>query len=184
MIYLASASPRRQQLIKQITSDFETVPADVDEVKGGGLSDTETARHNATLKARHVFAQKKGIVIGADTVVSIGGELLGKPENAEAAKQMLQKLSGRAHRVITAVCVISDLGEFTDSEISVVRFNTLSPEVIESYVCQGYSFGKAGAYGIQDNDFFVKSLQGSRDNVIGLPVSLTKKLLNKAGYRG
>lgn len=181
MVYLASNSPRRRELIKEITSNYQTEIPEADEVsEKEGFSPEDIAVYNAALKAQDVYGKKGGCVIGADTVVVFGKSILGKPKDNADAVATLNKLKGSTHKVITGVCVISKKGEFKGYCTSYVTINDLSDEFIQEYVGSGLAADKAGSYGIQDNGL-VKGLKGDRDNVVGFPVKLVKKLLKQAG---
>ena len=181
---LASASPRRKELLKEIVEEFEIIPAKGEE--NLVVSSPKTlVKALARQKAEEVAAlpETKGkIVLGADTVVALGQKVLGKPKGEREAVEMLESLSGRAHFVYTGVCFVYE----KDGERRVVNktsktrvyFNALSEEWIKSYVAGGSPMDKAGAYGIQDGGL-VKKIRGSFSNVVGLPVELCKKLYKK-----
>lgn len=181
---LASASPRRKELLKEIVEEFEIIPAKGEE--NLVVSSPKTlVKALARQKAEEVAAlpETKGkIVLGADTVVALGQKVLGKPKDEKEAVEMLESLSGRAHFVYTGVCFVYE----KDGERRVVNktsktrvyFNVLSEEWIKNYVAGGSPMDKAGAYGIQDGGL-VKKIRGSFSNVVGLPVELCKKLYKK-----
>ena len=181
---LASASPRRKELLKEIVGEFEIIPAKGEE--NLVVSSPKTlVKALARQKAEEVAAlpETKGkIVLGADTVVALGQKVLGKPKDEREAVEMLESLSGRAHFVYTGVCFVYE----KDGERRVVNktsktrvyFNALSEEWIKNYVAGGSPMDKAGAYGIQDGGL-VKKIRGSFSNVVGLPVELCKKLYKK-----
>jgi 23S rRNA (uracil1939-C5)-methyltransferase len=180
-IILASRSPRRQELFKKIVSRFRVVPSDVDEKHFQEHDPIRFALQAATAKAKDV-AEKfpRALVLGADTLVCLGKEILGKPQDRLDARQMLKKLSGQRHRVITAVAVYKkdENRLLADFEISHVRFKPLSEEEIETYLDTSEFADKAGGYAIQEvGDAFVEKLEGDYDNVVGLPVKRVKKLL-------
>ena len=171
MLILASESPRRRELIKKITNDFVVIPSNVDE------SLLHIAPHDlpgelSKLKAYSVFAKyPNDTVLSCDTVVILNGELMGKPKSKEDAKAMLKKLSGNKHVVISGYTYINKDREITRTVRTYVYFNKLSDELIDEYIKSGSPMDKAGAYGIQDQDFnLVNHIEGSFDNVIGLPV--------------
>ncbi len=177
-LILASNSPRRRELLAQITTEFEVIPSHYDE-DATGLSARDTALLFAREKAREVFSREGGAVLGADTVVSLGGTILGKPKDAEDAERMLRLLSGKTHTVITAVCLVTEGGEeeiFTETSVA---FYPLGGELIRGYVESGLPFDKAGAYGIQDGYPLVKAWEGSYTGVVGLPVEETFALLKR-----
>jgi len=178
-LLLASASPRRKQLLSGI-APFRVVPSSYEE-HGAGTPE-ETALRNARGKAFDVFSENPGcLVLGADTVVSLDGEIFGKPKDEADAKRILLRLSGKTHSVFTGVCLVKAGCTLEEVVETRVTFRTLSEEEIESYIASGLPFGKAGAYGIQDGDF-VKSYEGSYTNVVGLPTELVSKMLKKAAY--
>ncbi len=174
-LILASQSPRRAQLLRQVGFEFSIVPPDVDEDWGDGEAPEQVAVKLATQKARAV-AEKigKGFVVGADTLVVLDGRFLGKPQNAAEAREMLQFLSGRTHEVFTGFAIVArpEGRVLTDWERTAVTFRTLEPWEIERYVAIERPFDKAGAYGIQDTSaLFVESIHGSYYNVVGFPLA-------------
>lgn len=181
---LASASPRRKELLKELIQDFEIIPA-VGEENCHGLSPRKLVKALATQKATEVANRlecKGKIVLGSDTVVALGNAVLGKPKDEEDAKRMLRSLSGRAHYVYTGICFVypTASGRKTIAKVgkTKVYFNSLSEEQISDYVASGSPMDKAGAYGIQDGEL-VKKIRGSFSCVVGLPVELCKKTLKK-----
>lgn len=182
---LASASPRRKQLLAELISEFEIIPSQADE-SAENLSPRALVCELAKRKAKEVAlrAENEGkIVIGSDTVVAFGEKVLGKPTDAQDAADMLKMLSGKAHAVYTGVCLAYNLdGELrliTAADKTAVYFETLSEEWIWDYVRGGSPMDKAGAYGIQDGGL-VKKIEGSYTNVVGFPVELVKELLERA----
>ena len=177
---LASASPRRKQLFREIVKDFEILPAVGEERVDESLSPDNQCRLLAVEKAREIAVKKKGkYVLGADTVVAIDGMVLGKPKDEADAKRMLRQLSGRVHEVFTGVCIITPSGkEFSAVEGTQVRFYALEDAFIEGYVAGGSPMDKAGAYGIQDGGL-VEEIVGSYNNVVGLPTELCKEMIGK-----
>lgn len=183
-LILASASPRRAQLLADAGYTFDVIPADVDEKQVSAPSPSETAMELAILKARTVAElHPDDVVLAADTIVCLGEEILGKPENAEDAAKMLSLLSGTTQVVITGLCVMRKSADYQQSSriLSAVRMDKLTPEQIEHYVDSGDWQGKAGGYGIQDKDPFVKRIAGSHSNVVGLPIKEVGKMLARAG---
>lgn len=180
---LASASPRRKQLLREIIGDFEIIPAKGEEEASGAVTPSDLVKTLALQKAREVAAlpQAKGkAVLGADTVVALGSEVLGKPIDEKDAVRMLSALSGRTHEVYTGVCIIFPDGQtLVDCDCTKVIFNRLSKEQIAAYVQSGSPMDKAGAYGIQDGGL-VERIEGSFSNVVGLPVELCRKMIEKA----
>ena len=175
---LASASPRRRELLSQIIQRFEVIPAKSDEKVNISLFPEQMACVLAERKCDEVFALNPyKTVIGCDTVVVFGGKVLGKPKDRDDAIQTLKMLSGKTHYVITGVCVQGPFKKLIDFDKTEVKFNILSDEFIQTYVDSGSPMDKAGSYGIQDGGI-VREYFGSYTNVVGLPVTLTKKLLD------
>jgi septum formation protein len=173
-LILASSSPRRARLLRQVGFEFDIVPSLVNEEYNGG-EPLLFAREMSLLKGEEVAAEYgDAIVLAADTIVLLNDAILGKPETPEMAIQMLRELSGRMHEVITGFTII-DRGtntSETDHEITRVRFRELDHDEIDRYVASGSPMDKAGAYGIQD-DFgavFVERIEGCYYNVVGLPL--------------
>lgn len=171
MLILASESPRRRELIKKITKDFTVIPSNIDE------SLLHIAPHDlpaelSKMKAYSVFSKyPNDSVLACDTVVIIDDELLGKPKTKEEAFKMLKKLSGKKHVVISGYTFVSKEKEVTRTVRTYVYFNNLSDDLINRYIESGSPMDKAGAYGIQDEEFdLVSHIEGDFDNVIGLPV--------------
>lgn len=175
---LASASPRRKELLSQIIQRFEVIPAEADEKVNISLFPEQMACALAERKCDEVFALNPyKTVIGCDTVVVYNNKVLGKPKDEEDAFNTLKMLSGKTHYVITGVCVQSPFKKLIDFDKTEVKFNVLSDEFIREYVAGGSPMDKAGSYGIQDGGV-VQEYYGSYTNVVGLPVTLTKKLLD------
>lgn len=190
-LILASASPRRQSLLKEAGYAFETDPADINEADyPHTLLPSAIAEHLAHAKAQVIadrYAMRDPsedvVILGADTVVAFGDMPLGKAADPEDAHRIISLLAGTTHLVITGVAVIRRSQNLTlrTREISAVRMRNLTPEAIDNYIATGDWQGKAGAYGIQDSDPFVSRLTGSQTNIVGLPMAVTKKLLGQAG---
>jgi septum formation protein len=182
-VVLASASPRRRELLARLGLAFEVRPADVDETPRPGETPERLARRLALEKARAVVLDEPPgtRVIGADTVVAVAGELLGKPADAAEARRMLARLSGREHEVWTGVAVlVADGQEQVDVGRTAVRFRPLGPDEIAAYVASGEPLDKAGGYAIQGGAAeFVESVDGDYDNVVGLPLALLAELLSR-----
>ena len=181
-LILASASPRRRELLTYTGLPFDVICADADEIKTG--SPETLVMENARRKAKAVAARHPGrIVIGADTIVYQDGRVLGKPMDETDARNMLRQLSGRGHMVYTGVCVISvDGRENVNVDASRVEFVPLSEEAIDWYIATGEPMDKAGAYAVQGRaGMFVCRIEGSYSNVIGLPMALVRKMLKAAG---
>ena len=175
MLILASQSPRRKELLKLIVPDFKIIPADVDEHVH--VTPEELPAAASKLKAEAIKKDHPNDdVLGCDTVVIIDGELLGKPKDEQDAFNMLRKLSGRKHVVISGYTYIKGNKTITRSVKTYVYFNELSDELIYRYIKSGSPMDKAGAYGIQDKEFnLVHHIEGSLYNVIGLPVEDIKE---------
>ncbi len=177
MIVLASNSPRRKELLSREGVEFRIVPSAAAEKKYDGELPEEYAMLLSRVKAESVFNLTGGTVIGADTIVCLNGEVLGKPKDEEDAAATLRKLSGKTHEVITGYTVIKDGNEITDYEKTAVTFNELSNALISDYVKSGLPLDKAGSYGVQDGYPLVKKIDGDKDNVIGLPVKKIIRIL-------
>lgn len=176
---LASASPRRKELLTLVIPKFEVIPAVTDEKVNISLFPEQMVCSLAESKCDEVFKTNRDkTVIGCDTVVVFEGEILGKPKDREDAFNTLKRLSGKTHYVITAVCVRNKHKKLIDFDKTEVRFNTLTDEFIKIYVDSGSPLDKAGSYGIQDGGL-VKEYFGSYTNVVGLPVTLVKKMLEE-----
>ena len=182
-IILASKSPRRRELLSNLGIDFEIVTLDTDESYPATMPVDEVAAYLALKKAEPFTAEKypSHLIITADTIVCIENEILGKPESREHAFEMLQKLSGNDHKVITGVCLSSPNLKKCFTSTTTVHFKTLSSNEIEYYIYNYKPFDKAGAYGIQEWIGFVavERIEGSYFNVMGLPVQKLYEELNK-----
>ncbi len=179
-IILASASPRRRELLSRIFTDFEVIPAVGREEADTALSPEDYVLSLASHKCGEVFAaHPEALVIGCDTVVVFGDKILGKPADKDDAVNTLKTLSGKTHRVMTGVCVRSPYKSLSRVEITEVRFNVLSDKFIKEYVEGGSPMDKAGSYGIQDGGI-VRSYVGSYTNVVGLPVGTVKNMVMEA----
>ena len=191
-IVLASNSPRRKELLRQIGVPFEQIASPVAEPQPGGFDPDRHVVHSARAKARAVrnLLERDGatvgptIVIGADTVVSVDGDMLGKPADENQSREMLRRLSGRVHQVYTGVVVIRpDCSELAASVVTDVSIKALSPREVENYAASGEPLDKAGAYGIQGLAArFVERVEGCYYNVVGLPLSRLCEMLEEAGY--
>ena len=183
---LASASPRREELFKQLIPQFEIVPACGEEETEDVSTPWELAETLACQKAEEVASLPSShgkAVLGADTVVALDGEILGKPKDEADAERMLSALSGRTHEVYTGVCISvpcidGTRKELIRSDCTEVVFEELSEKAIENYVATGSPMDKAGAYGIQDGGL-VREIKGSYSNVVGLPLELVGKMLDE-----
>ncbi len=186
-IVLASASPRRRELLDQIGVAHRVHAVDLDESVLPNETVIEHVSRLALAKAREGFRQlsqqdANTVVLGADTIVEIGGESLGKPENAEQAAAFLARLSGKKHKVHTAVAVVTAGCELSALSSSEVEFTELSEQQINAYIATGEPLDKAGAYAIQGiAGQFVNRLNGSYSGVMGLPLFETAQLLSACG---
>lgn len=174
-LILASKSPRRRELLVQMgLTDFQIHPAMGEEVAPPGLTPPELVQALALHKAREVaqhHAQAGDLVIGADTIVVLDGQVLGKPRDEAHALEMLTTLAGRAHHVYTGVAVLQDGQELAQVEDTTVWFRDASPEELKRYIATGEPMDKAGAYGIQGRGgLLVSRIEGDYTNVVGLPI--------------
>ena len=184
MIFLASQSPRRQELLAQLQVTFDVIDVNVHEQRQQGEAPWDYVNRVAREKAGAGLLQLSGhpgaLAMGADTDVVLDDAVLGKPENAEQAFAMLRALSGRSHDVITAVWLMSAGQEAHRVVSSKVRFAELSDDEINAYIASGEPFGKAGAYAVQGRGAaFIESIQGSYSGVMGLPLHETYRLLQQ-----
>ena len=182
-LILASASPRRKELLEKLELNFSVCPADIDETP---LPDEDAADYPVRTAMQKALAVAKGrenaLILAADTVVICDDDILGKPKTAEEAKEMLRRLSGREHIVITGIGIADTLSGRTLSgmEQTIVYFHPLTEEEIETYVASGEPMDKAGAYGIQGKgSLLVRKIEGDYFNVMGLPLSKLYRLLKK-----
>ena len=182
-IVLASASPRRQELLRNAGIEFVVRPSDIPEVPLPRENPRDFGERMAREKARAARANGNGsVILAADTVVAVGPEILGKPENADDAARMLRLLSNRTHEVITAVCVLGTNFEDVRSESTAVHFNAMSEAEIADYVASGEPMDKAGAYAIQGRaSRWISKIEGDYYNVVGLPVDLVWRMLREHG---
>jgi septum formation protein len=180
-IILASRSPRRAELLAAAGFEFEVLAADVDETPFAVEGPAEYVERLAREKARAVLAMRPGSrVLGADTTVTIDGEILGKPTNDDDARRMLRLLSGRSHLVHTGVALVSDRGIQSAVDTTRVWFDAMTDEDISWYVETREPVDRAGAYAIQGfASRFVPRIEGSYTNVVGLPVALVSSILRK-----
>jgi septum formation protein len=188
MLVLASASPRRQELLRNANIAFTVQAADVPEEPLPDESPRACAERLARDKASAVARQRPGDhILGADTVVFVEGKILGKPLDTADAGNMLRLLSGKSHQVITGVCLVSpgaDVKQAADvrSETTLVTMERLSEEEIRSYAATGEPMDKAGAYAIQGiASRWISRIEGDYSNVVGLPVSLVYRMLRQGG---
>lgn len=183
-LILASASPRRAELLRSAGFEFEVLPAEVDETPGPDEAPLSYALRVARDKAAAAFAKcrKSGSsILAADTVVVKDGEILGKPNDSEDARRMLRRLAGGVHDVHTAVVVRTPTEQREEIVTTRVRFVPLDEAEIEWYVASGETEGKAGAYAIQGRAArFVDRIEGSWSNVVGLPIATVSRMLKES----
>jgi septum formation protein len=197
MLILASASPRRRQLLAQAGYTFEVRPAHIPEDPLPGEDPIAYVTRLAREKAETVFRElaaspnpgpgsgEDRSVLGADTTVTLDNAILGKPADADDAARMLRLLSGRTHRVITGVALVTAGGTEVAAEVTAVRFLTLADEEIRAYVATGEPMDKAGAYAIQGRAArWIPRIEGCYFNVVGLPLALVGTMLEAAGTAG
>ncbi|MBE9539753.1 MAG: septum formation inhibitor Maf [Proteobacteria bacterium] len=184
-LILASASPRRQDLLATLGVDFHCQPADIDESVRSGEAPLDYVRRMATEKAAVVAQAHRGntyAVLGADTTVVLDGKILGKPTNHEDALDILSRLSGRRHRVITALCLSAQAEINVCTVATDVQFVPLTKQVCRAYLATEEPWDKAGSYAIQGlGGAFVSEIRGSYSNVVGLPLAETWELLRARG---
>ncbi len=175
---LASASPRRRELLGLLGVPFEAISTDVEELTDGDPAELVVA--NALLKARagRELSASEGLVIGIDTDVAIGGAILGKPEDAAGAERRLRELAGRTHEVLSGVAVIGEMGERTALERTLVTFRDLTDGEIGAYVASREWEDRAGGYAVQGlGSSLVARVDGDLSNVIGLPIPLLSRMI-------
>ena len=196
-IYLASKSPRRRELLRQIGVEFELLALRNDPVRGADVSEevhpgeapmdyvARVAREKGAFAWNIVLSRRQPMrpVLSADTTVTIDGQILGKPANTREAVEMLERLSGRTHEVLTSVAVHGMNIAEQITQVSTVRFAKLTPEQIRAYCASPEPYDKAGGYGIQGAAaVFIEHIEGSHSGIMGLPLFETANLLRKAGY--
>ncbi len=195
-IYLASKSPRRRELLRQVGVDFELLMLRSASDRGADVSEDELPGETPAVYVARVAGEKAAFafnivqlrrmrprpVLAADTTVTIDGEILGKPADPDAAARMLERLSGRTHQVLTSVAVhYANMAEQI-TQVSQVRFAKLSPAAIKAYCASSEPYDKAGGYGIQGlAALFVEHIDGSHSGIMGLPLFETANLLRQAG---
>ncbi|MEG0252049.1 MAG: Maf family protein [Christensenellaceae bacterium] len=180
MLILASASPRRKELLALITQEFRVVVSEVDEASS--ITDAkELVRELAFIKANDVFQNhRKDTVIGADTVVEVEGKIFGKPKDKDDARRMMNILKGKSHQVHTGICILQGTQVLQEVCTTKVFFDDISQEELERYLQTEQVLDKAGAYAIQQGGAkFVTKIEGCFFNVVGLPVHTVYKLLKK-----
>ena len=182
-VILASASPRRQELLSLLLEEFDCCSADIDETPISDELPEDYVLRMAVEKASAVN-NERGVIIGSDTVVVLSGNILQKPVSVEDARGMLSALSGQTHQVMTAVAIMIDAELMTIISTTEVTFSTLEMPLIEAYLATDEPWDKAGAYGIQGiAGSFVRRIDGSYSSVVGLPLCETRELLEGAGIR-
>lgn len=185
-LVLASASPRREEILKQLKLKFTVVPSKIDETEFKADNPAELVEILAVEKAKAVSELVENvIIIAADTIVVADGQILGKPKNKIEAKKMLKKLSGQRHQVITGLAVLNSVsGEYQAvNDITEVKMSVLTEKEIEKYIEQEDILDKAGSYAIQGlGSIFIEEIKGSYYSVMGMPIHQLAKLLDKFNY--
>ena len=183
-LVLASKSPRRRELLKEISNQIEVAPSSIKEVLDIGLRPAENARNIARAKAESIAPSfPNSWVIGADTLVTLDDEIFGKPDDEKDAERILKRLSGREHIVVTGICVVGPQKSLDKCVVSKIKIKPLTIQEIKDYIATGEPMDKAGAYAIQGKgSFMVRSFSGSKTNIIGLPIDELKVLLKKTRY--
>ena len=190
-IILASASPRRKEILELADLKFDVMPSDAQEITTK-TAPNEVVMELASIKAKDIYekSEKQSMIVGADTVVAYQGQILGKPADEADAKRMLTMLSGQTHEVYTGVCVIEDGKTKTFYEETKVTFYEISDEQVDHYIKTGEPMDKAGSYGIQGKAaVFIKGIEGDYYNVVGFPIArflqeITKQLCIFSKYEG
>ncbi len=178
-IILASGSPRRKELLARMGLEFDLMPCDADEKYDKSLSPVQVVEHLAKLKAGITNKMVKDcIVIGADTIVAVDQLILGKPEDKAEAYEMIKKLSGRWHDVITGICMYENDEYIIEHEITRVHFVKMSDNEIEKYINTDEPYDKAGAYGVQGlAGMYIDSIEGDYYNIMGFPMAKIRNML-------
>lgn len=183
LLILASASPRRREILQSLGLNFKIIPAHVNEDYLQGESPSKHVRRLSYNKAMAIALKHQNAwVLGADTIVVIDGVILGKPQNKTQAKKMLRKLSGREHKVFTGFTIANIASGICTTKVvqSTVRFKTISPDEMNWYIACDEPYDKAGGYAIQGKGaYFIQSIRGSYTNVIGLPLCEVLEILKK-----
>ncbi len=189
MLYLASASPRRAELLRQIGVQFKTLSSEIDESAQAGESALELALRLSRQKAQQARRQLQNlrsddVILAADTLISLDQHILGKPASAQDCARMLRQLSGRSHQVISAIALLNADGRLAQaSSCNEIRFRALDDGEIEQYCASDEPMDKAGSYAIQGRAaIFIEHLDGSYSSVMGLPLFETAQLLQQFGY--
>jgi septum formation protein len=185
-LILASASPRRKELLTEAGYEFVVIPSQAEELHDNHLTARELCQLNAHRKARSIAKRyPDDLILGADTLVYLGTTLYGKPSSRADARRMLEELQGTRHQVVTGVSVIQwrSHKERLFVETTYVTFRQLKPSVLDQYLEKVDTLDKAGGYAIQEQgDELVASIEGSYSNVVGLPVERTREELNRLGF--
>lgn len=186
-IILASSSQGRKQLLDAIKLDYEIIPSDYEEDHSLKLAPEELVKFLATLKARDVAEREKNaFVIGADTMVIDGKDILGKPKDEKDAERMLERLQGRTHKIVTGFAIFDTDSDryIVDSDTASIKMRKMTDEDIQNYIKTGEPMGKAGAYASQGvASIFIDKISGHHSTVVGLPVHKLLKALEKMGYK-
>ncbi|MBQ6005077.1 MAG: septum formation protein Maf [Selenomonadaceae bacterium] len=184
MVILASGSPRRHELLRKLCEDFVVEVSDAEEVQHAA-SPKILAVENAKLKASSIAAKNPdAVVIGADTIVVLDGEIFGKPDGIDGAEKMLARLSGKRHEVITGLAICAGGKIFTAAEVTEVFFGEMTADEIHDYVATGEPLDKSGSYALQGGATkFIEKIHGDWSNVVGLPVYRLRKLAQAAGIK-
>lgn len=182
-IILASGSPRRRDFIKSLGLDFEIIVPNIDESPLVGEKPKDLVLRLSSLKAKEINkTNHDAVIIAADTIVVLNGEILGKPLNRKDAFNMLKKLSGKTHQVITGYAIAQGTQIYQGCEITDVTFSTLDDELIENYIKTGESDDKSGSYAVQGiASMFIEKVNGSVSSVVGLPICQVRQILSKFG---
>lgn len=183
---VASASPRRKELLSNLGFDFEVIPSDADETLPEDISASEAVEELSKRKAQSVFEENTdAVVLGCDTVVALDGKILGKPSDEKDAEEMLRTLSGRTHQVFSGVTIMDKTKSKTFVSVSDVEFYELSDEAVMSYIKTREPMDKAGAYGIQGiGGVLVKKISGDYYTIVGLPLAQSVRVLADFGIKG
>ena len=181
ILALASSSPRRAELVKKLSVPFIVLPPATDEAAVPLASPPCYVQQLAALKADSVVASGDYVILGADTVVVLKGEIMGKPASAAAADDYFKRLCGRTHEVYTGIYLKSPEKAVAAYEVSRVSFKAYDKDIIASYIASGAPFDKAGGYGIQDEALrpLLAAIEGDYDNIVGLPVTKVGRLLEE-----
>jgi septum formation protein len=188
-LILASSSPRRRELLRQAGYRFQVLPPPIDDravshVESPGAY-VESLAYMKAVSAISAHRLTAGLVLGADTIVVLGGHVIGKPADEADARRILSELSGSVHQVLTGVALIDVAASRRTMahDVTRLRMRHMTPAEIDAYVASGESMGKAGAYALQETgDRYVEQLDGSLTNVVGLPMELVEHMLRDAGY--